>query len=515
VTFFRRSSTWIHLLLLTLLVLVIYLPTLPYSFVLDDHAGIEKNESIRSLDTVFAQPISMFRSVLLHISYSFGQLEPSYYRIMNIVFHLGTVYASYVLLSLVAVPIVGLFVALLFAVHPILTESVVWISSLTYPQYSFFLLCSLIFYILRKRATKKLKYTVLFFISFVLSAMSSEKALVLPLLILLYEWLFGSIKKNWKVIAVTSFLVGCMAVVTLFFLQSRITIFSASAPTGKTELINPLMQFPVVLGTYINLIVWPQRLTIYHLDEAGVPPGALAIYSSFFLSYLIGLFVAYKKDKTIFFFLSFFLIASLPALIPVHVIQIAAERYAYLGTVGLIAGIVLTLFKLVNRGNKKLIIYLYVLLSVCVLLLAWRTAVRTRDWEREMTLRHATLRDAPYSSRAHNNVGIQYMNDGNYEAALEEYKISIRLRPDYSHPYHNIGHMFAIMQKYQEAVPYYKEAQRYNPYEWKTRQDLGQVYFMLKRYPEAKEELKIAIKQGSPEVARLTTILNKIKELGY
>ena len=48
-----------------------------------------------------------------------------------------------------------------------------------------------------------------------------------------------------------------------------------------------------------------------------------------------------------------------------------------------------------------------------------------------------------------------------------------------------------------------------------NRQDLGQVYFLLKKIQRGKRTLQAAIDQGSPEIERLTTILNKIEELGY
>lgn len=433
----------IHILLLIFSVLILYLPTLNFNFVLDDHQGVEQNKVIRELETVVSNPVAMLKFLPWHISYQLGQLDPSYYRILNILLHLGTVLCIYTLIVLVSSPPRALFTALLFAVHPVLVESIVWVSAFSYLEYSFFFLCSFIFYILQKKATRKLWYSILFFVFFVLALLSLERALVLLLAILLYEWLFGSIRKNWKLIVTgTILIVGAMVI---FFpaITTRINAFSANNATGTTEFINPLLQFPVVLGTYINLIFWPQRLTLYHLDEAGIPYPILAFYSVLFTMYLVSLFLSYKKDKKIFFFLSFFFIATIPALIPIHIIQIAAERYAYLGAFGLIAAVVLTLFNLIAK-YKVNAIWLYLILSTCVMALAWRTTVRARDWESEMSLRLATLNTAPYSARAHNNVGIQLMNEGNDEDALVEYKKAIVLKPDYSHPYHNIGHMLAL-----------------------------------------------------------------------
>ncbi len=512
---FKSATFWTHLIVLFLVVVAIYLPSLHHGFILDDHIGVEQNLNIRNLDTVFNTPFSSFRSLLLHTSYSLGQLDPAYYRIMNIAFHLATAVSVYVLVTLlVKNSSVAFFSVLIFAVHPILTESIVWISSLTYPQYSFFALVSLIFYILKEKSRQKATFVTLSLIAFILSILSSEKALVLPVIFLLYEWLFGSMKKNWKLIVLSFLTIFAFGITIYPFVQERIFTFSATAVSGTTELLNPFVQIPVVLGTYIGLIFWPERLTIYHLDELGIQIIPLVISSVLTLIYFLSLIASYLKNKKIFFFLSIFFIASLPALIPIHIIQIAAERYAYLGVFGLITGFVIWLSEVIKK-YKIMAIWLYVILSLCVISLAWRTTLRAKDWESEMSLRLSTVKKAPYSARAHNNVGIQLMNEGRDENALVEYKKAIALKPNYSHPYHNIGHMLALRARYEESVPFYLKAMELNKYEWKTRQDLGQVYFLLKKYQEAKVQLRTAIEQGSPEKERLNTILDKIKELGY
>lgn len=510
----RSVSFWVQLIMLVSIVCILYLPTLHFSFILDDHAGIQQNTNIQSLEGVLVNPISIFRSFLLYTSYSLGQLDPAYYRVMNIFFHLATVVGIYALVLLVIESsIIAFCSALLFAVHPILVESVVWISSLTYPQYSFFVLCSIIFYIVGKKNHRPV-YSILFFISFILSVLSSEKALVLPIILCMYEWLFGSLKKNWKPIATTFGVILIFGLMLFPFVQERITTFSASATTGTTELLNPFIQVPTVLGTYIGLTYWPARFTIYHLDELRVQTIPLMLNSVLLVGYVAALIFSILKNKKIFFFLSIFLIASLPALIPIHIIQIAAERYAYLGTAGLIIGTVAGLYEILEKYSlsKKV---LTVLLLCCVVALGWRTYLRSQDWKSEMSLRLATLRTAPYSARAHNNVGIELMNQNKDREALVEFKKSISLKSDYSHPYHNIGHLLAVRGRYEEAVPYYLKAMHLNSFEWKTHQDLGQVYFMLKKYPEAREQLNRAIEQGSPEVERLGAILKRIEELGY
>lgn len=160
-------------------------------------------------------------------------------------------------------------------------------------------------------------------------------------------------------------------------------------------------------------------------------------------------------------------------------------------------------------------VWLYALWLICLLALAWRTTIRVADWQNEIALRSATLRDAPYSARAHNNVGTALMNQGDLKGALEEYKKAIALNPQYSHPYSNIGQLLAIAKRYEESILYYKKAQAINPYEMKSYQDLGQVYFLMKNYKAAKYQLTKAIQYGSTDVKKLEAILTEIKELGY
>ncbi|QQR64197.1 hypothetical protein IPH70_01585 [Candidatus Roizmanbacteria bacterium] len=65
---------------------------------------------------------------------------------MNIAFHFGTVFGIYLLVTNISRVLCHRFIlGSNFAAHPMLVESVVWISSLTYPQYSFFVIFSIIF----------------------------------------------------------------------------------------------------------------------------------------------------------------------------------------------------------------------------------------------------------------------------------------------------------------------------------------------------------------------------------
>lgn len=504
----RLTSILIHFLSFVLVIALLYLPSLSFSFVLDDHSGVEKNMQIRSIGRILERPQSIIRLLTSYLSYRLGGIDPAAFRIVNIVFHLGNVMLLYLLLRKWVSSPVAFVGGLLVAVHPLVIESVVWISSVTYPQYSFFLILSILLY-LKYRDRRKISFLIASYGAFCMSFLISEKAFILPVLIVLYELVLGSIKRAYRSLLGYGGLVVALAWYVLGGLQSRVESFASSAVTGTVEWLNPVQQVPYVLGTYLRLMLWPDRLTVYQFDERGYDPSVVPLYCILLIGYILLLVFSYRKHRPSCFLFASFAVASLPALLPYHIIQIGAERYAYLGAGFFILGLVLFIDRMTRSlSRRKIMALLLIPLILCFLVI--RSWFRLQDWESEMPLRQSVLRTAPYSARAYNNVGIQHMNEGRYDDALEYYKESIRRNPSYSHPYHNIGHMLALAKRYQEALRFYQKAYKINPHEWKTRQDMGQVLFILGRHREAVPHLEYAIQKGSPDAETLRKILVRI-----
>lgn len=500
--------TSIHICIFILITAIVYLPTLPFDFVLDDHAGIEKNELIRSISLILSHPQSIIRQLTLYISYSLGGIQPAAFRIVNILFHFGNVVLLYHLLRKRIQVGTAFIASLLFAVHPLAVESVVWASSVTYPQYSFFVLLSFLLYLTYIDA-RRLRFLWGSYAAYGMALLTSEKAFVLVPCLIVYEAISGSLKQHWKQLSAFAAITGGLAWYVLAGFQSRVDSFATSAVTGTVEWLNPFQQVPYVLGTYLRLSVWPDRLTVYQFDERGYAYPEMVIYVGLLCAFFGLLVITYRAHRSAFFFLLMFIIASLPALLPYHIIQIGAERYAYLGLIFLIGGFGVLLDRSVQKlARARGVIWLVCAAIICGFTI--RSVVRVNDWQSEMTLREAVRNTAPYSARAYNNIGIQHMNEGRYEEALIYFKQSIMLNPSYSHPYHNIGHMLALAKRYEESLKFYQKAYELNPHEWKTRQDMGQVLFLLGRRTEAIPHLRYAIEKGSPNTDNLKRILDRI-----
>ena len=113
-------------------------------FVSDDIPIIDKNSNISNFSYIFSPtPLGSFERVLYYLAYKIGGANPILFRLPNLLFHFGCVFLVFLILSLISKKRLAIFAAFLFAVHPLLSESVTWISGGSYANYSFFLSLSL------------------------------------------------------------------------------------------------------------------------------------------------------------------------------------------------------------------------------------------------------------------------------------------------------------------------------------------------------------------------------------
>ncbi|MGI5826653.1 MAG: hypothetical protein ACOX50_04560, partial [Patescibacteria group bacterium] len=153
------KKNWPVLVFLAILVIVVYANSLGNEFLSDDIATIRDNPDIANLNpgggTSF---IFNLRNTLLAITYRIFGLNPVFFRLTNIFCHLGSTLVLFMLLSLFFTTPIPIFVASLFAVHPFLSEGVVWISGGPYSISTFIILTTFLFYLKAREKKNKLLY---------------------------------------------------------------------------------------------------------------------------------------------------------------------------------------------------------------------------------------------------------------------------------------------------------------------------------------------------------------------
>lgn len=500
-----KVNGWMIAAVVTLLIVIAYANILNAPFVMDDVWAIRDNPDVGDPGNIFQHPLSFLRAIMIYVPYQIGGLNPFYFHLLNIFFHIGTTISLFLVIRELWNERYAAITSILFAVHPILIESVTWISSLPTPQYSFFLLLSLYFYI-KNNKTKSMRWYYTSLAVFTVSLFSAEKAVVMPGILIILELAFFSLKKHWKKIIPFILLAGVYGGLSLLHIGPRIQDFQTNY-NADVKFTNPMVNIPYSIINYLRLIVFPDVLTVYHADRA-ISFFEYGIYLVLFLLFVAGVVFAYRRSKTVFFWLTFFFITLTPTYLPIMVVWTVAERYVYLGTAGVIAAFAYALYKV--SENKKYAAYIYIAVAFITLLLLFRTITRNNDFKTEEDLWVATVEASPESPNAHNNMGYVYSLWGDERSAVQEYAMAIQLKPNYADAYHNMGLSYLRMNNWEMAVKSFSAAVEYNPKLWQSHVNLAGIYLATGKLDMAEQHAVIAQKI-MPTNERLQAILQEIR----
>lgn len=490
------SRYWYLFLLFTVLIFAAYGNSLGNAFVSDDHE-LERQLPTINTQYILNRPFELLRNVLYVSIYKLFGLQPFAFRFTNILFHLANTILVFMLIRKLVKETTAFFSAVLFAVHPILVESVIWISGGVYPQYSFFFLVSLVTYLYSYRRRKLYVMSVIFF---VLSLLSSDKAIVLFPLYGALEWCFGDIKKHWKRLmpfAAITFAAGCFVLVT-GRVEERLTVLHQDY-YQSVGYDNLLLKVPTAFTSYFALFVWPQRLTFYHSEFqfSSLEFSIRIVITIFFL--LVAIASTYTNKKLFFWFL-FFVVPLLPSLTPFRIAWTVAERYVYLGTIGLTtlaACLMAFLWKLKRLTIITSFVFMFVLGGLIV-----RTVFRNMDFESDDSLWLATDKYSPNSTQNLNNLGDYYSRRKEYQRSIESYQKALALNPQYADVYNNLANTYSQMGQFEKAIELYEKALSLNPSLWQTYQNIAAIYVNNKQYPQAVAYMEKASKVR-PELSRV------------
>ncbi len=487
---FKKSYS--TLMVLAGLVLLVYFNSLNGAFVSDDKLTLPFILANGLGKSLISRPYSVFQTVIMYFSYKIGGGSPIPFHLINIISHIAVVWMVFFVIDEIGrlnnrpYTNIAFFTATLFAVHPILTESVTWISGGPYVRYALFVLLTFLFYV----KSKNKKWYWLSFVTFVTALLFSEDALVLPLILAVYELSFGSIKKNWKKLVPYFAISALWSLLYITQIGTRMAAVSGQSYQPSSTL-NPLVQIPVAITSYLQLIFWPDKLTLYHSDlSLGLVDYWIRVIATFGV---IGIIIwGWKKNKYIFFWLSFFIISLLPMLTPLGISWIVAERYVYLGSIGIIGLIGYMLNGLTK--NKKTETVGYLIFVMVILGLMIRTFVRNIDWQTEDNLWIATGNTSPSYWVTHNNLGDVYGRHGDLKRSAEEFELAIKLNRRYADAYHNLGNTLRQMGDTANALKNFQLALKYNPGLWQSDENIAAIYFSQGNFSSAADFMQRAIK---------------------
>ncbi|MBM3208919.1 tetratricopeptide repeat protein [Candidatus Shapirobacteria bacterium] len=429
---------------------LVYANSLPNAFVWDDEEQIVNNPYIKSwqnLPQIFSgstfssggagltgwyyKPIM---SLWFMGNFSLWKLNPFGFHLAQILLHLTNATLIFLFFTRFFSKITALFGALLFAVHPALTEAVVYPASSQELLYTFFLL--LIFITTGNELLQKISPLI-----FLLALLSKESAIIaLPLI---SHYLYFLLKD--KDGAFYFGLLGFFA--TLFYLILRLAIagipLSAPhlSPISQAPLLQRLLTIPFELCSYLRLIFFPLNLFIAQHQVIGTVSDlrflAALPLTLFFLIVTIILAIKAKKVTARFFLLWFF--CSIFIVLNVFPLDMTiAERWLYFPLIGFL-GFTLSV---VSEYKQKIPARLIYLVLIILFLFSARTVIRNANWRNGLTLFRHDSAYAKDSFDLQNNLGVELFRVGKTEEAKPYFERSIKLMPKWWTSYSNLGAVY-------------------------------------------------------------------------
>ncbi|XP_066562869.1 protein O-mannosyl-transferase TMTC4 isoform X2 [Amia ocellicauda] len=172
---------------------------------------------------------------------------------------------------------------------------------------------------------------------------------------------------------------------------------------------------------------------------------------------------------------------------------VIAERVLYLSSAGYCLIVTYAIGCLCCRWkNYKKLFRVALLALLCVN--AVRCAVRSRQWRSEESLFTSALSVCPLNAKVHYNVGKNLADRGNQAAAIKYYREAVRLNPKYVHAMNNLGNILKEWNELQEAEELLSSAVQIQPDFAAAWMNLGIVQNSLKKFEDAEKSYWNAIK---------------------
>lgn len=535
----QRQNRLISFAIIAITGFVIYANSLSGEFIWDDELLIVNNRSIKEVQYVpnlFTKNITygtaiesnLFRPLQMltyALNYAGWKLDQRVYHLTNVVLHILVAIMLYKLAQLISGnQVLSLSAALLFITHPIHTEAVTYISGRAESLVALFTLASSILYMQFSVNRSKIAFYFLSLASFILALLCKEIAIVVPLLLIAYAYIYRGQKRLPFLFHLPFFLIG------LVYILLRKTILNFSVGKTIIDRFSLFERIPVIfesLTLYFSKLLFPLNL---HMEyEPIIPPmtDVRVILGAVIASLLIFLFFVYrKKEKLVSFSIAWFLINYLPVSNIYALNAFFAEHWIYMPSLGLfiLAGLIVAKIWQRERIFKNLISVFIISLLICY---SYLTMKQNRYWNNPEDFYKRTLRYAPRSPRLHFRLGLLYFRKGMLDQGIEQTKKALQIDPGYLLAYgnlvagylkkglpdqaiavgerglqigsdsdtllNNLGIAYARGGRHEEALVCFKKALLLNPDNAQAHNSLGSTWAALGAEEEAVASFRKAI----------------------
>ncbi len=453
------------------------------------------------------------------VNHALGSFNVFGYHVFNVAVHAAATLLFYLTLrrTLSAVrsfaghaTTLAFAVALIFAVHPLQTAAVSYVIQRAESMCAIFVLATLYASCRALQTSSPWMWQVLAVLACMLGMLCKEVMAVVPLLVLLYQWVFSSmsfrdlIRTQWAL-----YLGLSLSWIVLFLVaygarrESAGFGFESMTPWGYVKIQCD------VLWQYFGKCFWPKPL---YFDIGWVSPPALSAVAwkaaLLLFSFVLSVLLALRRSAAGFAGLwVFLLLAPSSSIVPVAS-EMYAEQRMYLPLAGIVSLVVVGVASLVSRpihclGRKTSIAAFglgCVLIALAAASLALQTWNRNRVYETRVSLWTNVVESRPDNPRGHYNLGVAVEEDGRLEEAMRHYSKAVSLFPRYAKAHNQLGILFGKSGDYDRALHHLETASSVDPSLFEAWNNLGNLYFSRKEPLQAARhyETSLALDPGQP-----------------
>lgn len=476
-----RRAAWLRPAIIVLVIMGSYANAIRTPFVFDDIGAVVNNETIRNLwsghvfsppengGTTTGRPTVNFSFA---VNYAISGLDPWSYHVGDIIIHVGCALLLFGFLrrtfeSPVMRPRWGeagqalaFWISLIWAVHPINSESVTAIAQRTESLGSFFYLLTLYAFARGAELPKLNRWHIISCVACLIGMGAKEIVATAPVVVAIYDWVFfsetwgmlwASRKKYYIGLAATwSFLI----VLLIHGAGSR----GASAGFGLgVSAWHYLLKQAEAIVLYLKLCFVPYPLIADYGTAVAKGVGEVW-WQGLIVVGLLGTTIVLLARRSPWGFLGtwfFVILAPSSSVVPL-VAQTMAEHRMYLPSVAVITVVSLALLQSLRSRAAWLA-------GVIACIFAIMTVARNRDYRDALTLWSHDVAHYPQSARAHNNLALELQHLGKRADAAREYSAAVERHPTYVAAHYNWGLLLLEDGDLPGALVHLQAATQYGP----------------------------------------------------
>ncbi|MBL9213046.1 MAG: tetratricopeptide repeat protein [Opitutaceae bacterium] len=501
-SFSGGGEVWLGLLLFAA-TLVTYLPALRGGFIWNDSEYVTA-PALRSVEGFWRIWFELGATEqfypLLHSAFWLGHRlwgdHPFGYHLVNVLQHATAACLLALVLRRLAIPGPWL-AAFVFALHPVMVESVAWISEQKNTLSLVFYLAAALVYLRfdTSRSPRAYAYATLLFVGALLTK-TVTASLPAALLVVVW-WQRGRIDVRRDVGPLLPWFVLGAAMGLLSAHVERVYIGAQGEEFGLDGLQRSLLAGRIA-WFYAAKLFWPAEL-IFIYPRWQVDPAQVGhwLFSLGALALLAGLWCVRQRSRAPLAAVLFFGGSLFPTLgffnVYAFLYSFVADHWQYLPSIGLLVLASAGLARLLAaRGVARAVrVGLPVVIVSGLGLLSFQ---QSRMYVDLRTFYVTTLARNPAAWMAHNNLGNLLREAGELDAARGHFEAALRVRPDLYRVHNNLANVLRAQRQPAEAERHYRRAIELRPDYAEAHNNLGSLLRQTGRPAEAMRHLFAAIR---------------------